>query len=273
MAAGNALNIGTAGYVVFDGTSVFSGRTFQAGSGISLTNASGVAGNTTISASGAAPNGTVMLSDDFIGTGNGSGGLTANYTWQQGDILWSGLQASENNHPGLLQNQNFATTTVLFLRDTTLTTQNSFILGGGVLVVDWVFKIVNLSVANPRYTMQLGLGDTDTADQVNGCYFEYSDNINTGQWNLKTANASTRTTTSTVTAVTTGWHHATITVNAAASSVAFVMDGVSLGSIATNIPTTGISPFFSLVRNVGTVAAGSIIVDLFYLNQTLTTPR
>lgn len=46
----NDLNITQAGYVVFDGTATFSGRTFQAGSGITLTNASGVAGNTTIAA-------------------------------------------------------------------------------------------------------------------------------------------------------------------------------------------------------------------------------
>ena len=45
---GNALNIATAGYVVFDSTATFSGRTFQAGTGIALTNASGVSGNTTI---------------------------------------------------------------------------------------------------------------------------------------------------------------------------------------------------------------------------------
>lgn len=48
----NDLNISQAGYVVFDGTSVFTGRTFQAGTGITITNASGVSGNTTISLSG-----------------------------------------------------------------------------------------------------------------------------------------------------------------------------------------------------------------------------
>lgn len=48
----NDLNISQSGYVVFDGTSTFSGRTFQAGAGITLTNASGVAGNTTIAATG-----------------------------------------------------------------------------------------------------------------------------------------------------------------------------------------------------------------------------
>lgn len=45
----NDLNISQAGYVVFDGTATFTGRTFQAGTGITLSNASGVSGNTTIS--------------------------------------------------------------------------------------------------------------------------------------------------------------------------------------------------------------------------------
>lgn len=48
----NALNISQAGYTVFDGTATFTGRTFQAGTGITLTNASGVAGNTIITATG-----------------------------------------------------------------------------------------------------------------------------------------------------------------------------------------------------------------------------
>jgi len=48
----NDLNISEPGYVTFDGTSVFHGRTFQAGAGITLSNASGVGGNTTISLSG-----------------------------------------------------------------------------------------------------------------------------------------------------------------------------------------------------------------------------
>jgi hypothetical protein len=48
----NAINAVTAGYQVFDGTATFTGRTFQAGTGISLTNASGVSGNTTIATTG-----------------------------------------------------------------------------------------------------------------------------------------------------------------------------------------------------------------------------
>lgn len=52
MTASNDLNISQAGYVVFDGTATFTGRTFQAGAGITLTNASGIAGNTIIGLSG-----------------------------------------------------------------------------------------------------------------------------------------------------------------------------------------------------------------------------
>lgn len=54
MGASNGLNISQSGYVVFDGVATFTGRTFQAGPGITLTNANGVAGNTTIGLGGTA---------------------------------------------------------------------------------------------------------------------------------------------------------------------------------------------------------------------------
>lgn len=44
----NDLNISQPGYVAFDGTSTFYGRTFQQGYGITLTNPDGIAGNTQI---------------------------------------------------------------------------------------------------------------------------------------------------------------------------------------------------------------------------------
>lgn len=49
MATSNDLNISQSGYVTFDGTATFRGRTFQASSGITLTNPNGVSGNTNIS--------------------------------------------------------------------------------------------------------------------------------------------------------------------------------------------------------------------------------
>lgn len=86
MAASNDLNISTAGYVVFDGTATFFGRTFQAGTGITLTNPSGVVGNTTISASAVALNYTsvnhaaspytVLTTDDYISCDTSGGAIT-----------------------------------------------------------------------------------------------------------------------------------------------------------------------------------------------------
>lgn len=52
MVTNNVVNLSASGYTVYDGSGTFSGRTFQAGTGISLTNANGTGGNTTISATG-----------------------------------------------------------------------------------------------------------------------------------------------------------------------------------------------------------------------------
>ena len=76
MATSNDLNISDAGYVVFDGTSDFTGRIFQAGTGITLTNASGVSGNTTITANGAND----LHTAKFIVSSEGTSGTGANYT-------------------------------------------------------------------------------------------------------------------------------------------------------------------------------------------------
>lgn len=48
----NDLNITQSGFVTFDGTSTFMGRTLLAGTGVTITNGSGVAGNPTISLTG-----------------------------------------------------------------------------------------------------------------------------------------------------------------------------------------------------------------------------
>jgi hypothetical protein len=85
----NDLNISQAGYVVFDGVSVFTGRTFQAGPGISLTNASGVSGNTTISANSigtaytnvthAMSPYTVVSTDEYISVDCSAGTVTLDF--------------------------------------------------------------------------------------------------------------------------------------------------------------------------------------------------
>lgn len=65
----NDLNIQIPGYVVFDGTATFTGRTFQAGTGVTITNASGISGNTTISATGSGGMLNKVITQIFTSTG------------------------------------------------------------------------------------------------------------------------------------------------------------------------------------------------------------
>jgi len=184
--------------------------------------------------------------------------------------------ATSNAHPGVISNSAFsAAYTSLYSSGNVNTIIGSYVLGGGALSVDWYFNIANLSTVTNRYTLRIGMGDVNTGtDYVNGIYVEYSDNINSGNWVYKTAAASSRTPANSSTAVTTGWHHLNISVNAAASSISFTMDGVSLGAAATaTIPTAAICPLFSALRDAGTIAANTFLIDLFSLTQTLTTPR
>ena len=52
MPTSNDLNISQSGYVAFDGLATFTGRTFQAGTGVTITNGDGVSGNTVIGLTG-----------------------------------------------------------------------------------------------------------------------------------------------------------------------------------------------------------------------------
>lgn len=228
--------------------------------------------------SGGKPNAIVSISDDFIGSSPNSTltQLTGALSWYTNGLDW--LQTSalgDNSHPGVLSNATLAAANQsLFLNRRAGGIAQQLILGGGAITLNWVVNIVTLSAASPRYTFRLGFGDTENADEANGVYFEYSDNINSGNWVYKTAAASSRTTSNSAIAVTTGYHNLQININAAASSITFSVDGVSLGAaITTNIPTLAITPFVDLVEAVGIVAASSIKIDLMYMTQILTTVR
>lgn len=226
-----------------------------------------------------APNTTVQMAEDFIGAGlNSSAFLNSNFTWLTSPasaVANSG--ALDSAHPGLVFFGAIANNQAGGIYSFEAT-RMPFLLGGGAITFNWVFKITTLSNATNRYVLRIGFGDTiSTAagDQTNGAYVEYSDNINSGNWVYKTASAGTRTTSNSTTAATAAWHNLQVTINAAASSISYVMDGVSLGTaITTNIPTTIIGPFAKI--DAGSVAGfltNNVYLDLFYLTQTLTSTR
>ena len=186
--------------------------------------------------------------------------------------------AGDNGHCGVIGNASTSLYGQLFLQGTPPNT-NTYVpiyLGGGTVTLTWIFKIVNISVSSPRYTLLMGLSDTyETTAPANFAGISYTDNVNSGNWQYITTAASTSTTNNSSTAGATGWHNFTMTVNAGGTSVSFVLDGVTLGSNTTHIPasTAGLSPYFIISRAVGTVAANTVLIDMMSCNINFTTAR
>ncbi len=296
MAVGNALNIQQLGVVSFDGVANFIGSplnqfsTLAAGTNNALVNVAPGTSGQVLTSNGPSsfptyqgvpftPNATVQLVDDFVNQFNASGSVQISaFPWYNNNIIWTSETTNvASTNPGLISNPAFASgDSPLFLVGFASGNNGNGLpikLGGGTLSLNWVIKINTLSTGTNRYTLRLGFGDTANADQVNGVYFEYSDNINSGKWVIKTASGSSRTTTNTLVTVGTGYINLGMVINAAATSVTFSIAGAAQAPIVATIPTTSISPFIDIIRSAGTIAAASISIDLMYLNQILTTPR
>ena len=226
------------------------------------------------------PNSTLNAFDDFIGVIQTGGELYSQMSWMISASTWTTTSiTADSQHPGLISNASIsgATSNNSIVASNGTSNPGNIILGGGTIVLTWIFKINTLSNSTNRYNILMGLSDSygGNTTPTNGCYILYSDNLNSGSWEFVTSNASTRTISTSSVAATIGWHNFQMTINSVGTSVSYNMDGVSLGTaITTNIPISKIAPIFSLQATAtGTVAADSINVDLFSIIQTLTNPR
>lgn len=147
-------------------------------------------------------------------------------------------------------------------------------IGEGAISMSWLVNMIIPSDNTNRYVSNIGLGNISTgAEFTDGVYFSYTDNVNSGNWQIKAATGSVRTTTSTAVAAT-GWQWLTIVINAAGTSATFSIAGVSVGTITTNIPTAASVIYsFNTYWVKGSVVRYSTLLDIFYATETLTTPR
>jgi len=159
-------------------------------------------------------------------------------------------------------------------------TANGLTFGGGELIYEFSVKSPAAVGVTEDITMRAGLHDAITNTSVtDGVYFEWSADSAGSGWRGVTANNSLRTYTSSTSAITAAtWYRLTAIVNAAGTSVTFYVNGVSIGTLTTNIPTTGpraCSPAVTVNKYVtgGSGTARSFSVDYFTLDQTLTTER
>lgn len=154
----------------------------------------------------------------------------------------SGLATSETDRPGVIR---LTQGTTAAGRSAIHGVRDGVRLGGGEWQVGWVARPTTLSNGTQRYQLAVGLIDNPAAvDQADGIYFVYDEGgVSAGSaasanWQCVTSKGSARTwTTSSVAVSATNWVELEARVNAAGTSVDFVIDGVTVATHTTNIPT------------------------------------
>lgn len=149
----------------------------------------------------------------------------------------------------------------------------SIVLGNGPAEYESLIRISNLATVTEDYVLRVGLGTATNADHANGVYFEYNRSLS-ANWRCKSASQSSRTvlTTSTTVAATT-WIRLGWTCNSAGTSVEFFINGVSQGTITTNIPTVtgqGCGGSFQIVASAIVSGGRTLNADYFYFSKQYT---
>jgi hypothetical protein len=131
-------------------------------------------------------------------------------------------------------------------------------------------RFEDLSTATNRFTYHSGFLNNATFNANNKIRFSYSDNINSGRFQIECDSGGVSTTAdSGITVAADTWYVLRIVINSAGNSVQFFIDGVSVGTIATNIPASGVYPFTQINRSAY-VAARQIFVDYHYAQTAIT---
>ncbi len=143
-------------------------------------------------------------------------------------------------------------------------------MGGGATIYESTIQIPTLSTSGERFTVIVGFDGTDIVQ------FRVVDNLNSAKWQCLTSSGGVTTTTNTTVAPVAGtWTKMKVSVNAAATSIDFIIDGVTVATHTTNIPT-GTSHQLATINYI-TKAVGTtertLLVDYIYFNQVFTTPR
>jgi hypothetical protein len=149
-----------------------------------------------------------------------------------------------------------------------------FFFGGGE-EIEMAININTLATVAQDYIAKFGLCDvSDANDCIDGAWFEY-DRATSANWRIATANNSSRTRTTSSTAVATGWVRLKIVANSSGTQLDYYVNDVNIGNVTTNIPSSsgrGSQPEFLMRKTAGTTQL-TIKIDYFQMRNSLTTKR
>lgn len=147
--------------------------------------------------------------------------------------------------------------------------------GNGRIRFGAVAQLSVLSDATNTYWVQLGPADSYiTASSTHGITFRYSHGNNSGKWEAFAANGGVSTVADTGVTVDTNWHTYEWDLNAAGTSVTFYIDGTSVATINSNIPSGPGAVFLpaAINKTAGTTAR-QLRLDAYWQYLDFTTPR
>jgi hypothetical protein len=155
----------------------------------------------------------------------------------------------------------------------------TFTFGSGFASYESRLCMVTLSTSTDRYTQYVGFASDTSGAPASGCFFRYTDNVNTGKWQCVTRSGGTETTADsgiTVAASSTAMNKFRVEVNAAGSSVNFYYNNALVATNTLNIPTganreCGFGNFF--IKSVGTTNANIFACDYAEAKMAFTAAR
>lgn len=224
------------------------------------------------------PSAQALIYDDFLING-GTSNIIGAYNWK---TIASGTSAAVSattgtaTHPGIITLTKGQTANgYSFIRGAS--GAESIIKGGGEVIVEWLVKTADyIGDASDNYILYAGLanGAANGNEPTSGVYFSYNYNVSSGVWVGKTALASAYTSVvSAVSAAVDSWYKLKAVINAAGTSVEFFINGTSIGTSSTNLPTAALTPICGINNTAATARSITYYADYVKVVQTLTTAR
>jgi hypothetical protein len=213
-----------------------------------------------------------IIDDMMANNPSGFSDLIVNTNGSNASVTTPGTATIDQNHPG---QSDFYTGTQNVGR-CSVSVSNVLVHGGGFEFYEMLINIPTLANGTQDYIIRMGTGDQNASasagvDHNNGVYFEYQGNAQ-ANWVLKTANGGTRTSTTSSTAVATGWTKLRIEVTGSNKAEYFI-NGTSVGTITTNIPTVNSTgQCFKLEKKVGTTGV-RMFLDYYQMHYEFATAR
>ena len=170
------------------------------------------------------------------------------------------------SHPGIEAMSTGTTTTGYDAYGLNDGATNAYLLGSGGSNDYWRHEsdvtIPTLSNVTDRYIVRTGFTNnpiSDTAAGVYGCYFKYSDNLNSGNWQgICTKNGTTSTCDTGTNVTNTPWYRLTVSINSAGTAATFQVNGATSGTgycqVTTNLPNQATIFETSITKTAGTTA-------------------